>query len=180
MENEQSELFEPEALSEAELLPPSAIEALKNDEEKIARFTCSRLLEKQPKIYKAARAMLASGQSVNYVASTLGIHPYTISALREAEADFIEHAKKRISKNAFSTSEIAIEKIKEGIINSSPSKIDDFYKLSLIASTLTEKANLLSGGATARIENVDSQAFKDKSEYEKTVFGEVIELGDKD
>ncbi|MBO7521198.1 MAG: hypothetical protein J6T16_03050 [Opitutales bacterium] len=175
MGEDQPELFDPLELSECELLPQEALEKLKSDEDAVAKYTAGRLAEKHPKLYQAARAMLAKGVSVNETAHLLSLHPYTVEALRELEKNYIEGAKKRLAKNAFAAAEIAVEKIKETLIQINPSKIDDLYRLSLMSGTLIEKGSLLTGGATQRIETQDTKTFKDKSEYEKSMFGEIVE-----
>ena len=176
MEDEQTELFDPLELSECELLPPQATARLEDDEEKISKYTAHRLSSKFPKTYQAAKSLLAKGVSVNETAHLLSLHPYTVEAVRELEKDYVEKAKKRLAKNTFLAAELAVEKIKETLLTVNPTKVEDIYRLSLMSGTLIEKGSLLSGGATHRIENQDAKRFNDKSEYEKAMFGEVIDV----
>ena len=152
MDEHQTELFDSLELSECELLPQSAVEKLKGEEEAIAKYTASRLAKLHPKTYQAAKAMLAKGVSVNETAHLLSLHPYTVEAVRELEKNYVEAAKKRLAKNTFAAAELAVEKIKDTLLKIDPTKVEDIYRLSLMSGALIEKGSLLSGGATARIE----------------------------
>ena len=174
-EEYQSEIFSAEELSECELLPRVVIERLKGEENAIAKYTAERLQKLHPKTYNAIKALLAKNVSVNEVAHLVGCHSYTVESIRELEANYIANAKKRLSKNVFAAAELAIEKIKDGVLNVDATKIDDFYKLGLLANTLIEKGQLLSGGATERVEQVDAKNFQNKDEYETAMFGEIID-----
>lgn len=170
----QMEMFSPVELGDCDL-EAGAMEKIRSDEE-AGRYTACRLRKLRRKTYDAARAMLSAGLPLTDIARILGLHFYTVSAVAQSEADFIAKAKESLAKKAFAISTVALEKVAEAMPNISVAKPEDVYKLALAAANLAEKGTLLSGGATARVEHVETKSYDSPEDFERDIYGETLDV----
>ena len=173
-EPQQIEMFSPTELSDT-MFDSSVMSRIKDDEN-AGQYTASRLRKSDPSKFSAVRAMLGANVPMVDIASILGLHFYTVSAIAEQEADYIAQAKDKLAKKAFTISTVALERVAEAMPNVRLSKPEDIYKIALTAANLAEKGTLLSGGATQRIEHVESQTYESAEDFEKSVFGDPIDV----
>lgn len=165
------EMFSPAELTECENLPANARERIISDEA-AGRYTAQGLKKRKPQIYQACAAMIGSGLPFTYIAEALGVHFYTVEAVSQSEPDFINKCKERISNLGFSITQRTLEKISENLENLPLRKSDDFYKATLLATKVSETANLLSGGATGRVEVVEQKKqYSSAEDFDRDFWG---------
>jgi len=171
MNENQIEIFSPAELIDIETLESGVMQKIKSDED-AGKYTAGRLKKLKPQIFESAKALLGANLPITYIAETLGLHFYTVETIAQLEKDYIQKAKEKIAKHAFLISQVALEKVAEGIEHMSISKPDDIYKISLTAANLAEKGNLLSGGATQRVEHVQTKSYSSAEEFDKDNWGD--------
>ena len=164
-EPRQDELFPLSEIVEGALVPAEVAEALESDEAR-GRYTAARLKKKKPELFEAVKALLAAGLPHSDIARTCSLSFYTVVAVAELCATDIAVEKEKLSKKMFINSELMQGKILEAVNNLDVSEptTANIYQLALSSSVLADKANLFSGGATARIK-IDEDEYVDADEY---------------
>lgn len=174
----QMEIFSPTELTDC-TLENDIMERIRSDEE-AGRYTSMRLKKLKPQSYVAAREMLARGLPTTDIARALGVHFYTVDAIAQEEADYIAQTKQKLSRGMFSAAQQAMEKILQGLEKVQIGKPEDIYKMSLVASTLVEKGQLLTGGATQRVETKETKTYESAEDYEKDIWDIDEEAGNEE
>jgi len=129
-------------------------------EESRGTYTADRYHNKHPHAYRAIVALLADG--------ALGMHRIadmvrasgtpcsvnTVAAIRDREPAIIERAQKQLSQVAYRGARMAIESIVDKLSDKDVLEGASLQQLGVISGILTDKAQLLAGGPTARMEVV--------------------------
>jgi hypothetical protein len=171
MQDDTIEMFSPAELSECESLPSDVKNRIISDET-AGRYTAQNLKRKKPQVYQACAAMIGSGLPFTYIAEVLGIHFYSVEAIAQAEPDYINKCKERVSKMGFAITQRTLEKISDNLEHMSLNKTDDFYKATLIATKVAETSNLLSGGVTERVAVEQHKQYSSAEEFERDIWKE--------
>lgn len=118
--------------------------------EALGEFTGERLLSRRPETYRAIVRMLAEGLSGSSIARACQVSRNTVAAVREREGYSIEQSKKELLATIRRGSQIAAERVVELL----PS-INNAKDAAITLAVLVDKAQLLSGEATSRVEKVE-------------------------
>lgn len=121
-------------------------------EEKLAvtgQYTAERLFSHDPEKYKAVVAMLAAGRGIRAIKRACTVHHDTIHAVAKRERIAIDTLKQRIITDLETAVQVGAERVVD-VIESM-----DGDKLPLALAVLIDKLQLLTGGATMRVESND-------------------------
>jgi transcriptional regulator len=115
----------------------------------------NQLKKMNPEVFDKAVELLAAGMTRNQVADAVGTSPQTISGIRKHHAELVETARERQARSFSELAMLSSEEAEERLLNN-PDKIS-FKDLMIGAAIATDKALLLTGQATQRIEHVVKQ-----------------------
>lgn len=134
--------------------------------EKRGEYTGERLAERKPEIYRACVSLLAQGASQLSIARLLKISVNSVAGVKNREQISIESEKRTLS-NAFRlASGLAADRAIELLSDDERSKEIPLNQLAIATGIFTEKAELLSGGATSRVDWVQpAPAVDDFNQY---------------
>lgn len=150
-------------------------------------FTGARLFSSRPEVYKSIIALSAEGIGAIRIGKILGVSPNTVLAVRAREGGRIDIEKTRVSLLSREAARMCVEGIIEML--SDPDQAADISARDkgVIAGILIDKAELLSGAPTTRIETTGAQTQEVaeylswlKSEYAVRVSPEMGLEGEKD
>jgi hypothetical protein len=146
----QLQLFEPESLEDV----------LERDEEatcasSAGEFSGARLFDRDPHRYMAIVRLRGEGYGLLRIARLLRVSVNTVAAVRDREVSAIETVKQHVAGRASLAGELAVESIIEDLADPERRKMIAARDRAIIAGVMIDKAQLLGGGATARIEHVD-------------------------
>lgn len=114
-----------------------------------ALYTAERARKHRPEACRIAVEMLGAGMSLRRVMKLTRLHPYTIRALQEGpERETLETLKGRTKVALSYFVAVGAEKMMEEVESM------DLDKLPIAVAVAIDKLQLLSGGATERIEHV--------------------------
>ena len=119
--------------------------------EAVGEFTGERLLARRPETYRAVVRMLAEGLSGSSIARACQVSRNTVAAVREREGYSIEQSKKELLATIRRGSQVAAERVVELIPH-----IQNAKDAAITLAVLVDKAQLLAGEATSRVERVDA------------------------
>ena len=114
-------------------------------------FTGERLFEQKPEVYRAIVYCLAEGFGVIRIGKLLKVSPNTVMAVRDREGQAVDIEKERLSKLYRKGARLAGERIVEDLLDDEISRKIPANQKAVIVGILTEKSELLSGGATSRV-----------------------------
>jgi hypothetical protein len=120
--------------------------------EKKGEFTGERLSERKPEIYRACASLLAQGASYLSIAKLLKVSVNTVAAVKDREHISIESEKRTLAGSFRLASGLAAERAIEMLSDDERSKTIPLNQLAIATGIFTEKAELLSGGATSRVD----------------------------
>lgn len=149
--------------------------------EKRGEFTGERLIERKPEIYRACASLLAQGASYLSIAKLLKVSVNTVAAVKDRERISIESEKRTLAGSFRLASGLAAERAIEMLADEDRSKTIPLNQLAIATGIFTEKAELLSGGATSRVDWVQpAPAVDDFNSYladlrEKAELVDVVE-----
>jgi transposase-like protein len=118
--------------------------------EAVGEFSGERLLARKPETYRAVVRMLAEGLSMSSIARALGVSRNTVAAVREREGFSIEQDKKELLRDFRRAARLSVERAIELVPHIQTAK-----DAAIVAAVMTDKLQLLSGEATARVERVE-------------------------
>jgi hypothetical protein len=128
-------------------------------------FTAARLFSTDPNKYQAIIALSAEGIGVLRIASILRVSTHTVIAVRQREPGGVAIEKQRIAGLSREAARMCVE----GIIDilADPARVAKVpaRDLGILAGILTDKAELLSGGPTMRIEHQRDVSPEDVRDY---------------
>lgn len=138
----------PEQLS---LIPSTEIDdGVFTEMEQRGVFTGERLKVRDPQRYQVVASLLAEGLGVKTVAALAKVSVHTVQAVRDHEPHLIATLKEDIAKTARSTARLCVDRLRDAVLN--PDSKISARDLAIITGVLVDKAELLSGGPTARLE----------------------------
>ena len=113
-------------------------------------FTGERLFRDRPGIYAAAVRMIAEGQSISATSRALSISRNTVCAVRDREGVSVEQEKKELLRDLRRASRLGVEKVLELLPETKSAK-----DAAIVTAVMVDKAQLIGGDATSRVERVD-------------------------
>jgi hypothetical protein len=141
-----------------DLIPSSQMAAAFFEEsEARGEYTAEILFERHRDKYLACVSFLAEGIGILRIASLLHISPSSVLAVREREGGgAIEIEKGRLSRLARGAARLCVEAIVD--LFADPARVAEINPrdLGILHGILIDKAELLSGGATARVLHEES------------------------
>ena len=142
--------------------------------EAVGEFTGERLLARRPETYRALVRMLAEGLSGSSIARACQVSRNTVAAVREREGFSIEQQKKELLTTIRRGSQVAAERVVELIPH-----IQNAKDAAITLAVLVDKAQLLAGEATSRVERVDAteDKLRDMLASLPVLEGEVVQTG---
>lgn len=142
--------------------------------EAVGEFTGERLLARRPETYRALVRMLAEGLSGSSIARACQVSRNTVAAVREREGFSIEQQKKELLTTIRQGSQVAAERVVELIPH-----IQNAKDAAITLAVLVDKAQLLAGEATSRVERVDAteDKLRDMLASLPVLEGEVVSTG---
>ena len=151
----QLELLSPDAGRDASASMPAGLFA---DFESTGDHTAARLFASSPETYKIIISLLAEGHGLLRVARMVRASVHTVIAVRDREGVAIDKQRERLASTARTASTLAVEGLVEDLADDRRRAKISPYHLALIHAITTDKAELLSGGATVRVDVTDSRA----------------------
>ncbi len=111
-----------------------------------------RLLNQRPDLYRITVQLLGQGTGIREIKRLTGLHHRTIEAVMTREGQTIDTARKELGARALRVAAMGVERLEEIIAdgNIKPGE------LSMAVGILTDKAQLLTGGVTSRVEKIES------------------------
>lgn len=118
-------------------------------------YTAQQLLKRRPEVYRAIAHGLGEGLGVRQLARALGVSHHTVMAVRRNEPHLVATLKKGSAQLMRDVAALAVERLRD--------EIDDvkLEALPVVVGVLTEKAQLLDGEATQRVETVQGPTHAD-------------------
>tara|TARA_R110002020_G_scaffold96030_3_gene230334 strand:+ start:6435 stop:7055 length:621 start_codon:yes stop_codon:yes gene_type:complete len=154
-------------------IPKQFLETL----ERRGEFTGERLKERKPEVYQACVSLLGRGASYLSISKVLSISVNSVSAVARNEKIPIESEKRKLAGTMRLASGLGAERIVEALEDDERAKEIPLNQLAIAVGIMTEKAELLSGGATARHEWVaPAPSADDYQAYLASVRAEAVEV----
>ena len=119
--------------------------------ERRGEFTGERLLTQNPEKYHNIVHCLAEGLGMIRIGRLLKVSPNTVMAVRDREGEAVDIEKKRLSNLYRRGAQLAGERIVEDLVDDEKAAKIPANQKAVIVGILTEKSELLAGGATSRV-----------------------------
>lgn len=136
-------------------LPAVPDEVFFQPTENMGIYTGTRLQAADPGTYARIIDLSLQGQSIRSISRLTGLHRQTIGAVLRAEAQRIVPRKEALADHCRRLLGLTFEELEESLVMAPKHQLRD---LSILAGILVERYQLLSGGATARVEHVSESA----------------------
>jgi hypothetical protein len=135
--------------------------------ERRGEFTAERLMESRPTIYRALVDGLGQGLGVRQLCRAYRVSHHTVAAVMARESNAIATVKERTVATLRTFGRLAADRLLD--------EVDQIpiQSLPIALGIAVEKAELLSGGATSRIEHAESGPTHE--DYLRMIGGKVIE-----
>ena len=135
--------------------------------ERRGEFTAERLMESRPTIYRAIVDGLGQGLGVRQLCRAYRVSHHTVAAVMAREASAVATLKERTVSVLRTFGRLAADRLLD--------EVDQIpiQSLPIALGIAVEKAELLAGGATSRIEHTESGPTHD--DYLRMISGKVIE-----
>ena len=129
-----------------------------SENEKSGLFTAERLSKDKARLAVVVRA-LAEGMSIRAIAASQGCSVNTILAIKRRSGPDIETLKQELGRDALDVGRLALERMRD--------EMQDMPKASLpiIVGIMVDKAQLLTGAPTMRIQHDHSVGVADVADY---------------
>ncbi len=121
------------------------------EDSRIGVSTGERLHAQHPDVYQRVVHLLGQGAGVREIKRQLGVHHRTIQAVAIREGQTIDTMRRELGARALGVASLAIEALEERIISGGVKPAE----LSMAAGILIDKGQLLTGGATGRVEKIE-------------------------
>lgn len=125
-----------------------------SDLERRGEYTGERFLKLQPEKAKAVLAMLAAGASIRMIQQKLGVHHRTVAAVRDSQAFELKEFAAELGKRSTLLGADIMAMMQEDMPTVKIETAKDVQHMAISAAKLAEVGQLLTGGATARVESV--------------------------
>jgi len=123
------------------------------------QYTAEELFSHRPEIYHEIVRLLAQAASIRHIKRVCKVHHYSVRAVAEREGQTIDTLRLSIGKRALNLAALLVDTIEEDVLADRLKPGEKAFAL----STLVDKGQLLTGAATARIEQGKAS---DKDELE--------------
>lgn len=120
--------------------------------ERKGEFTGDRLRDRKPEIYRACISLIGSGMGLLTIAKLLKISVNSVSAVKRNESFSIEIEKRAWADKFRTVAGLSAERAIEKLSDDEQAKDIPLNQLAITAGIFTEKAELLTGGATSRVD----------------------------
>ena len=146
---------------------PAIEEEVERGEITHRRYTAERLYSQKPEKFQAIVHWLAQPEHYGLlrIAKLVGVHHMTVAAVRDLYTSSVDIEKARLAKLCKTGAELCLERIIEEV-PSLPANT-----LGLTAAQLIDKYQLLTGGATSRIEDGRKPGVLTHEEFNKMLEG---------
>jgi hypothetical protein len=148
-------------MSDASPTPPFFLFSDMKDSDEDPRVgvsTGERLMAQAPDVYQQIVRLLGQGTGVREIKRLTGCHHRTIQAVSIREGQTIDTMRKELGARALGVASLALESLEEKIMAGSVKP----GELAMTVGILVDKGQLLTGGATGRVERVEThQVSKD-------------------
>ena len=151
-----------------DLFPSSSMPAAFFSEGETARnpvYTAARFFSAQPDKYKAIVALSAEGLGVLRIAGILRVSPHTVLAVRQRSPSDVAIEKQRLASISREAARMCVDGILDILSDPERAAKVPARDLGILGGILTDKAELLSGGPTMRIEHQRDVSPEDVQEY---------------
>jgi len=115
--------------------------------------TGERLFSQRPDLYQSIVYLLSQGTGIREIKRITGVHHRTIEAVLTREGQTIDTARRELGARALRVASMGVERLEEIVAGDTTVKAGE---LAMVVGVLTDKAQLLTGGVTQRVERVDS------------------------
>ena len=119
--------------------------------ERRGEYTGDRLFEQKPQVYQTIVYCLAEGLGMIRIGKLLKVSPNTVMAVRDREGEAVDIEKGRLANLYRRGARLAGERIVEDLLDDEQARKIPANQKAVIVGILTEKSELLSGGATSRV-----------------------------
>jgi hypothetical protein len=137
-------------------------------EEAEGHFTGERLVVQRPETYQMVVSLLAEGLSARQVARLAKVSPNTVAMVREREPAAIDAVKRNMVSTVRGMSQLCLDRMREMLVD--PDVKIGAKDLGIMYGILTEKAELLAGAPTSRLETTPTTTdYVDHIEWLKSV-----------
>ncbi len=129
------------------------------------QFTGARLFANNPDTYRAVVALSAEGLGAIRIGKILHVSPNTVLAVRAREPENIDIEKRRLANLSSAAARMCVEGIIEMLSDPEQVKKMSIKDKGIVFGILAEKAELLSGSPTARLQTVSAPSDVEVVEY---------------
>lgn len=133
-------------------LPAQAYERL----EETGRYTGERIFSSNPKLYHAIVKLLGRAMPYREIADVCSVSVNTVCGVAFREQIPVETIRERIGRTGLDVASLSLELIKDMLSDPVISRTLSLKDLSVAFGIATSNAQLLLGGATARVENTQA------------------------
>lgn len=146
-----------------ELIPSSEMPGalFAEDEAEHHEFTGARLFARDPERYQTIVSLLAENLGILRIARLMKVSPNTVMAIRDREEHQVDIVKERVAKLCRGAAQMCAEGILEDLANESKRAKVSARDKAVILGIMVEKYQLLTGGATGRLEHVAAEPAHD-------------------
>lgn len=137
-------------IGQALLFSPEIEALVKQEEDSTGVYTAERFRVRRPQDYQAVIQLLGRNKGMLAIGKLLGCHHKTVAAVRDSEPEAIDMVRSKRVSRLLTAVDLQIERLIEN-----PGSVP-FNVAGLLISQLIDKAELLDGRATARVEKVES------------------------
>lgn len=148
---------------DADGLPAEAYEL----SESVGRFTGERIFSANPQLYRVIAALLGRSMPYREISEVCCVSVNTVCAVSLREKIPIETIRERVARMGLDVSFMSIEAIRDLLADPVARSKLGLKELAIAFGIATQNAQLLSGGATARLETVE--ASPGHEEYQRLI-----------
>jgi len=127
-------------------------------------YSAEEIRHKHPEIYQEVVRLLAQGMSKRMIQRTFKLHFYTVCAIQDQQTAQIEAVRLKLGRKALDMAGVLMESLEDDLIQN---KLKPEAKSFAIA-TLVDKGQVLTGGATARLESLEAPSKESYQDWLKS------------
>ena len=144
------------------------------EDSRVGVSTGERLHNQHPDVYQRVVNMLGQGASIREIKRQLGVHHRTVQAVAIREGQTIDTLRRELGARSLGVAGLALEALEERIIGGGVKPAE----LSMAVGILVDKGQLLTGGATGRVEKIERHQIEREIDAflgeVETIEGEII------